>query len=644
MYKVRYLAVHAHVTSVTRHLTGFLDDYIVATLTTCCMTDKILIKSSQTQCGKEDEALHLHQHLQREGFKPSARKFITLLRACGSIPDLAQGRKLHVEARKHGFLSDIYVGNTLLNMYGKCGTVSEAEDVFCTLPERTIVSWNVMLSIYAHDGQREKVLQACRQMQIDGPTPDVRTFVIIFQACGALSKMQETWLSDKQQASFEIGQAFHSLVLKKGLLRNPLIGNTLVSFYGKCGAVAEAATTFETLSIHSVVSWTSIFSTYVENHQGEMALLCYKRMQEEGFIPDKVACTIAFQACVSVAEEEDVTISNEGSIKIKAFEIGRALHADACHLGVASDTCVGTSIISMYGKCGAIVEAEEAFYMLPYHDIVSWNVLVSVYVEQGDREKAFSLYKQMQEQSQAVDEVTLIYVLQACSEHGSLEFCEELHFHMVCMGQGKLSSLVATVIRAYGNCGCLLSAEACFEEIFSPDLVSWSVLLSGYAGEGNDPLALQLFARLSMARILPDNGIFASILTACSHSGLIFEGIECFESMTRDYYTTPKLMHYGAITDLFGRAGEFKRVSDMLIRMPMQPDLPIWWFLLGACRTHSNLELAEQAFGYAVALQPKQATAYILMSYVYATAGLPDRVKEVEVLRQKHGLRWSELD
>ncbi|MCO5549054.1 hypothetical protein L7F22_002520 [Adiantum nelumboides] len=553
MYKVRCLALHAHVTSVTRHFTGFLDDYVVATLTTCGMNDnvhqvllakdctssssRVLLKSSQMQCGKEDEALQLHQHLQREGFKPSARKFIALLRACGSIPDLAQGRKLHVEARKHGFLSDIYVGNTLLNMYGKCGTVSEAEDVFA-LYQSVRLCPGMLCSQYMHMMVKEKKcykhIGKCRLMARH--LMYVRLLLFCRRAVH-FQKMQETWLSDKQQASFGIGQAFHSLVLKKGLSRNPLIGNTLVSFYGKCGAVAEAATTFEALSIK---------------------------------------------------------------------------------------------------------EAEEAFYMLSYHDIVSWNVLVSVYVEQGDREKAFCLYKQMQEQSLAVDEVTLIYVLQACSEHGSLEFCEELHFHMVCMGQGKLSSLVATLIRAYGNCGCLLSAEVCFEDIFSPDLVSWSVLLSGYAGEGNDCLALQLFARLSMARILP--------LCLCFHPHCLqpfwpyFRGMECFESMTRDYYTTPKLMHYGAIMDLFGRAGEFKRVSDMLIRMPMQPDLPIWWFLLGACRTHSNLELAERAFGYAMALQPKQATAYILMSYAYATAGLPDCVKEVEILREKHGSRWSELD
>eukprot|EP00250_Pteridium_aquilinum_P020404 c24802_g1_i1 orf=405-2171(+) len=588
--------------------------------------------------------------MERESVEPNARMFISLFKACGSISDLVQGKKLHEEARRRGFTADIFVGNTLVSMYGKCRAISDAEDAFCALPERTIVSWNMMLSAYAEQCQGEKVLRLYRQMQEEGPSPNVRTLVLTLQACSTLRSGQEKSLSDKRSskvASFEIGQALHAYALMKEFRLSAFIGNTLVSLYGKCGAVTAAESAFNELSERTVVSWTSMLSAYVENDRGEKALHCYKQMQQEGVNPDKVACMIALQACGALAQEEESALVKDRTIKFKALEIGTALHADAVEMRYASDTRVGTSIISMYGKCGAIAEAEEAFGMLPCRDVVSWNAMLSAYVEHSEGEKALCLFSQMNAQSLALDEVTLICILQACSELGSLVVCEELHFTIVSTEQEKLPSLTTTLIHAYGNCGSTLGSQAIFCELIDPDLVLWTALIAGFAGEGNDAATLQLLERLKVASVSPDEVIFTSVLTACSHTGLVVEAVECLESMIRDHEMTPKLMHYGVMTDLFGRVGDFKRVENMLSKMPMQADMAIWWFLLGACCTHGNLEVAKWAFDHAVNLQPKQATAYILMSNIYAAACLPDCVREVENLRQKQGLLevdWLELD
>ena len=89
--------------------------------------------------------------------------------------------------------------------------------------------------------------------------------------------------------------------------------------------------------------------------------------------------------------------------------------------------------------------------------------------------------------------------------------------------------------------------------------------------------------------------------------------------------------------DLLGRAGNFTLIETLLDSLPMQADVAFWLCLLGACRQHCNVKLGKRAFDHAVHLQPKQAAAYILMSNIYAEAGLQDYAAAVEISRQKAG-------
>lgn len=109
--------------------------------------------------------------------------------------------------------------------------------------------------------------------------------------------------------------------------------------------------------------------------------------------------------------------------------------------------------------------------------------------------------------------------------------------------------------------------------------------------------------------------------------------MEFVESLNRDYQLTPDLKHYSTLLDLLGRAGDFARVENLLQRMPSQADLATWLCLIGACRIHGNVELAKQAFDFAVNLQPNEAAPYILMSRIYIEAGMQYLADEVDKLR-----------
>ena len=163
----------------------------------------------------------------------------------------------------------------------------------------------------------------------------------------------------------------------------------------------------------------------------------------------------------------------------------------------------------------------------------------------------------------------------------------------------------------------MADAQSAFDGSLLPDVVSWSACISGHASEGNSVESLHMFESFKATGRSPDDILMTSLLSACSYSGLVSRGCEYFETMIRDYAICPNLKHYGILIDLLGRAGDFKRIMNLLNLMPMEADMPIWLSVLGACRMHSSIEMAKHAFDHAVNLQPKQATAYVLMSNIY---------------------------
>ncbi|PHT75097.1 hypothetical protein T459_18619 [Capsicum annuum] len=96
--------------------------------------------------------------------------------------------------------------------------------------------------------------------------------------------------------------------------------------------------------------------------------------------------------------------------------------------------------------------------------------------------------------------------------------------------------------------------------------------------------------------------------------------------MERRFSIAPKLVHYGCMVDLLGRAGRLQEAYDLIQSMPMRPDNVIWGTLLGAYSFHGNVELAEQAVEFLSVLEPWNPENYVILSNIYARAGLWDGV------------------
>ncbi|MCO5555519.1 hypothetical protein L7F22_009064 [Adiantum nelumboides] len=635
------LALDAFINNTLIIMYGKIGALIEAELVfdTFCTRDTIswnAMLSTYVENNQGKKALWLYRMMLHEGVGMVPLTYVFALQACDIIAEdeqalvvdgqkikmrsLELGQALHLDVCAMGFASDVFLGTALVSMYGKCGALVKAEDVFLSLTERDIVSWNAVLSAYVEQEQGYKAIQVFRQMQEDSIGANPQTLVFALHGCAICAEVEEAVVVKGRSfkvMALEIGQALHAFACRKCFTNN-YVWNTLVSMYGNCGAIVEAEHLFFALLQPDVVSWNAMLSAYVEQGQGVPALQLYCQMQRKGTAPNNLTCLFALQACSILAQNERA-ISVEGMLrKVVSLEIGIALHKDALSKGFTSDAFVGNTLLSMYGKCGDVSGRNNLFTSMLHRDTVSWNAMLSMRVEQGKGDEALWLYKEIEDGHIIFDDATLISVLQACGLTGSLLMCEEVHYSIVCAGYNQSPSVTATLLYAYGSCARVADMEVSFVEFVKGDAVAWNAFIAGHLGEEDIRSTIRLYTEMKQSGIDPNEATFTSVLSACSHFGLVVDGFAYFKCMSHHYGISPNLRHYSAVIDLFGRAGDFMRVQKMLERMPWEPDLPIALCLLGASQIHGNLELAERTFNHAVRLQPKQSTAYVIMSNIYA--------------------------
>ncbi len=138
--------------------------------------------------------------------------------------------------------------------------------------------------------------------------------------------------------------------------------------------------------------------------------------------------------------------------------------------------------------------------------------------------------------------------------------------------------------------------------------------------------------------VKPDGVTFVGVLSACSHTGLVDEGLRYFYSMSKDYSVAPEVEHVSCFIDLLGCVGYFVEAEEVVNRMPQTPVGATWGALLGACRLHGNVKLAERAAQFWTQLEPHNALAHI-----YLTASLWQQAMAVQKLMGERDLRRQGL-
>ena len=394
----------------------------------------------------------------------------------------------------------------------------------------------------------------------------------------------------------------HDDLLKKNVIsKDAYIATSLITAYAKCGMLDMACEIFEQIPIRNVVSWNALISGYARNGLGDEALKCFKEMQEDANVcPNGVTFVCTLKACGMVG----------------CIDIGEAIDVEVRKQGLLQkDIMVGTALVDMYCKCGALEKAREVFGLLPVHDIVSWSALIAGYVNNGLTHEALKCFKEMQVARISPDVMSYVFILKACAIQGSLDVGVDIHTEVKKRGLLQKDIVLGNVlVDMYAKCGALERAQEVFQLLPGRNVVSWTAVMAGFAQLGEPTLVLRLLVKMLSEGIMPDSVTFLVLLSVCNHAGLLKEGAQVFDDMCVVYGLTPTLEHYTCVTDLFVRAGHFAKAIYFLEKTSTSDNLPLFLTILAACHKWVNMKIGRCAFVQSVTLDENCSSAYVCMT------------------------------
>ena len=200
----------------------------------------------------------------------------------------------------------------------------------------------------------------------------------------------------------------------------------------------------------------------------------------------------------------------------------------------------------------------------------------------------------------------------------------------------------------YSKCGRIDYALRFFDMMPIRNVSSWNSMISGYACHGHGDKGLELFSRMKLDGPPPNHVTFFWVLSACSHAGLVDEGLKHFESMSHAYGLALRWEHFSCKVGLLGRAGELDKMEDFINKMPIKPNNFIWRTALGACcpANGHKIELGRKAADMLFEMEPQNDADYMLLANMYAygdkwedAARVRKLMREAEV-KKEAGSSW----
>lgn len=426
------------------------------------------------------------QYLHQKGSQIDSYDYVKLLQTCVKAKDLMVGRQVHDHILRSGVQPNVYITNTLLKLYTHCGDIAGARQLFDKFSNKTLVSWNVMISGYAHQGHTQAASTLFSQMQQQGLAPDKFTYVSILTACS-------------NQAALNWGREIHARAIKAGLVSDIKVGNALISMYAKCGSTQEARQVFDAMVNRDEVSWTSLTGAYAESGCGEESLEVYQKMLQKRVRPSKITYMNVLIACGN----------------LKALEKGKKIHTHIIKSGYERDLRVGTALMKMYLKCGAIACARRLIEHLQRRDVVAWNTMIGGLVENSHWDEAYETFCKMLLEGVVPNRAVYLSILNSCARPGGLLRGKEVHARVMNAGLMSDERVGNALINMYSKAGSVEDARQVFDRMLRRDVVSWTTMVGGYAECNQGVESFTIFKKMLQEGVVPNKITYLCVLKAC---------------------------------------------------------------------------------------------------------------------------------
>ncbi|XP_024529813.1 pentatricopeptide repeat-containing protein At2g33680 [Selaginella moellendorffii] len=403
------------------------------------------------------------------------------LRECARSRDLSRGKSLHRQITGSGMGSDRFLANLLMEMYGKCQDVGNADAVFRSMGDRNVFSWNIIIAANAQTGHGKKALHLFREMDLEGVKPSEVTFVSVISSVSELG-------------SIDLAVYVRARVDACGFGAHLVVGTALIGMYGRCKRPGEAREIFDSLREKNVVSWTSMIRAYALSGQNREAVKLYKAMD---VTPNEYTLASIAEACENLEE-------------------AREIETRAVDGGFGSVRAVALAIVGMFCKLGSLDDARRYLIRHDAKNVFCWNQLIAAQARSSSSSTAMDLYREMRRNHGVEpDCVTYLELLKVCSDW---KLGRELHASVLEHGFEQDEVVSSALVTMHGRCAMPDAARKIFASIERKNVVSWTTMIAAYAQSDRSDEAMELFHAMDLEGVRPSEQTFVSVVHALASS------------------------------------------------------------------------------------------------------------------------------
>ncbi|KAJ8765546.1 hypothetical protein K2173_014668 [Erythroxylum novogranatense] len=447
--------------------------------------------SGYMQNSFDAEAIELFFEMTSSGWKPDGFTCTSILTSCGSLEALKQGKQVHAYSIKTNLQYELFVGNSLIDMYGKCNSLANARRVFNSMTDHNMVSYNAIIEGYARNNQLSEALDMFYKMRLKRIRPSLLTFVSLIGVSAALSTLNLT-------------KQIHVFVVKLGLFSEIFSGTALIDAYSKSSSIPDARLVFDDMKEKDIVVWNAMIFGYIYQWENEEALKLYCDLQ----LSEQKSNIFTFAALITASSH------------LASLQRGQQFHGHLIKMGLVLDPVVLNSLIDMYAKCGSFEDACKTFDSAIDRDIVCWNTMILTYAHHGEAEEALELFERMKELGLKPNYVTFLGVLSACSHAGRIAD-GFLHFEsMLRFGVDPGIEHYASMVSLLGRAGRVYEAIEFIEKMpINPGAVIWRSLLSACRVSGDVEVG-KYAAEMAISMDPTDSGSYAMLSNIFASKGM----------------------------------------------------------------------------------------------------------------------------
>lgn len=489
---------------------------------------------------------------------------------------------------------------SLISNYLEFGDFQSAAKLFLLGSERNYLHLNLLIQEFkSFGGDPFDILEVFGELHKRGVKFNGKTLGLVMKICASV---MDLWL----------GLEVHACLIKSGLNQDVHAKYALMNFYGRCCDIDRANQVFYETQDHESLVWNEAVLLNLKHKKWVQGMQLFSIMQHLFVKTNSFTISKVLQACA----------------KSGALDKGKQIHGYVIRNDLESNNLICNSLISMYMKNNSPILARVVFDLMANRNLSSWNSIISGYTALGYISEAWKLFQDMQTYNIRPDIITwncllsghflsklylevlrilrkmqnagynpnsvsLISVLQAISELGSLKYGKEIHCYVLRNGFDHDLHVVTSLLDMYVKTNNLATAQTVFDNMQNRNTFAWNTMVSGHASMGHFKEALNVLDQMEKEGIKPDLVTYNILISGYSVLGCIKDASAMINQM-KTSSLTPDVVSWTALISGCSRSGYYNDALMYSIEMQKEGIRPNSATLASLIRCCAGLSLLQK--------------------------------------------------